>query len=346
MVTLPGLGALPDEPLAVTVGVFDGVHRGHSLVLAATVAAGVAHRAAPTVITFEPHPDAVIRGAPPCLLTDPAERIERIAAAGVRCVVLQPFDGELASWPAERFVAAIAHGGRLRALVMSPESAFGRDRGGTIEAMRELGSAGGFEVVEVAPLAVGGERVSSSTIRRAVESGRLSVVRRLLGRPYAVVGTIVAGDRRGRTLGYPTANFSFAEPVALPPDGVYAVRITWGGTAVLGPTDRADGVASLGIRPTFGAGARVLEVHLFDFDGDLYGQRMRVEFVRRQRGERRFRDAQELIAQMDRDAARARTLLATPSRSSDRARAGSPSRVLSGDRSEPRGRSGSPSYRR
>ena len=118
------------------------------------------------------------------------------------------------------------------------------------------------------------------------------------------------GDQRGRTLGFPTANFAFDAPVCLPPDGIYAVTVSWGGDRSLSPAHRAGGVASLGVRPTFGVGARILEVHLFDFDGDLYGQRLRVEFVRRQRGEKRFRDAASLVRQMDLDAARARALLA------------------------------------
>lgn len=168
--------------------------------------------------------------------------------------------------------------------------------------------------MEVAQLGSGDARVSSSRIRELVEEGLLAKAARLLGRRYAVVGTVVHGDRRGRTLGYPTANFAFDAPVCLPPDGIYAVRISWGGRSLLRPNHRANGVASLGVRPTFGVGARVLEVHLFDFDGDLYGRRMRVEFVRRQRGERRFHDAAALVRQMDRDAARARRVLASAPR--------------------------------
>ena len=139
--------------------------------------------------------------------------------------------------------------------------------------------------------------------------GRLATARTLLGRRFAVVGTVVHGDGRGRELGYPTANLAFDQPVALPPDGIYAVRASWDGADPLHPRHRADGVASLGVRPTFGERTRLLEAHLFDVSPDLYGRRLRVEFVRRQRGERRFASAAALVTQMDLDAARARRIL-------------------------------------
>src|SRR5262249_21373081 len=146
----------------------------------------------------------------------------------------------------------------------------------------------GFDVVHVSALPAADRRISSGWLRELVGNGQLSTVRRLLGRPYAVTGTVVKGDGRGRDLGFPTANLAFGKPVALPPNGIYAVRVGWGGRDPLRPDRRADAVASLGVRPTFGGGERLLEVHLFDFDGDLYGQQLRVEFVRRQRGERKF----------------------------------------------------------
>ncbi len=144
-----------------------------------------------------------------------------------------------------------------------------------------------------------------------VNHGRLSDARRLLGRTYSVTGRVVAGDRRGRDLGFPTANLEFASPVALPPDGVYAVRVRWGGADPENPAHQADGVASLGVRPTFGGGARLLEAYLFDFEGDLYDEQLRVEFVRRLRGEKKFGSAEALIAQMNRDAERAKRVLAS-----------------------------------
>ena len=172
-------------------------------------------------------------------------------------------------------------------MVLTDESAFGRDRAAGLAAVRELAASFGFEVIEVPRLASGGTVVSSTTLRTLLQEGRLSQVQRLLGRRYAVVGTVVKGDQRGRALGFPTANLHFERAVALPRDGVYAVRVAWDADASPSIRQRRPGVASLGVRPTFGqGGARILEVYLFDFDGDLYGHRVRVEFVRRLRGEK------------------------------------------------------------
>ncbi len=175
--------------------------------------------------------------------------------------------------------------------------------------MQALGAQEGFDVVQVGHHHSQGVAISSSRIRAAIEAGRLAEAARLLGHRYAVTGTVVHGDARGRALGFPTANLAFEAPVALPPDGIYAVRVSWGGDP-LQPDRRADGVASLGVRPTFGHGSRVLEVFLLDFDEDLYDARLRVEFVRRQRGERRFASIEELVDQMQRDVTRARAVLA------------------------------------
>ena len=296
---------------ATILGIFDGMHRGHEQALARLVEVAAAEHAEPTVITFAPHPDLVFRGSAPSLLCDPAERMLRISAAGIANMVVQPFDREFAAQTAAEFLQRLGRGRRLAGLVMSLESSFGRGREGTIQHMRELAPAFDLRVEEVPSLCLGGERISSSRIRATLEQGRLGDVRRMLGRPYAVIGEVVHGDRRGRTLGYPTANLAFSEPVALPPNGIYATRVAWGGSDPLAPRHRRDGVASLGVRPMFGGGVRLLEAHLFDFDGDLYGKRLRVEFVRRQRGERRFASVPALIAQMGRDAERAREILAS-----------------------------------
>ncbi len=305
-----GLETLPvGLRLAVTIGVFDGVHRGHLAVLKALMHAARAARATPVVVTFEPHPEQVLRGTVPPLLCDAEERAARLASAGVAHLVVQPFDRAFAALSAEAFVERLRAGRDLAALVMTPESAFGRGRAGTPATMAALGAVRGFRVVEIASLRSGGALISSGRIRSLLAEGRLAAAARLLGRLPAVTGEVVRGDGRGHQLGYPTANLAFDAPVALPRDGIYAVHVGWGGPHHLAPLRQADGVASLGVRPTFGVGARVLEVHLFDFDEDLYGQRLRVEFVRRQRGERRFGDALSLVAQMDRDAARARRVL-------------------------------------
>lgn len=294
----------------LAIGMFDGVHRGHRRVLAALTAAAQKRAAEPVVLTFDPHPAEVLRGTPPPLLCDPSERLSLLGRLGVATVIVQRFDREFADQPPEAFLERVSRRREMAGLVVTAESAFGRDRAGGLPAIRALASTFGYDVVEVPRLAHDGITVSSTRVRGLLAAGLLSQVRRELGRPYAVIGDVTRGEQRGRELGYPTANLAFSRPVALPPNGIYAVRGSWGGTDPLGPRERRDGVASLGVRPTFGAdGARVLEVNLFEFGGDLYGSRLRVEFVRRLRDERRFASAEALVRQMDRDAERARVVL-------------------------------------
>ncbi|MFI5261312.1 MAG: riboflavin biosynthesis protein RibF [Candidatus Limnocylindrales bacterium] len=301
-------------PVVVTIGAFDGLHRGHQQVLAALVDEARRRAVLATVITFEPHPDAVLTGRRPLRLCDPEERLTRFAAMGIDLLVRHRFDASVAAMSADDFVTAIVAAGPLAALLMTAGSAFGRARGGTLTTLAPIARQLGFDLLEVPQLSLEGDRVSDSRVRALLESGRLRAAGDLLGRRPAVIGTVVHGDGRGRDLGFPTANLAFAEPVALPPNGVYAVRASWGGRDPLRPAHRADGVASLGVRPTFGVGARLLEAHLFDVSPDLYDQRLRVEFVRRQRGERRFASVAALVAQMGRDATRARTILRSTAR--------------------------------
>ena len=299
----------PDLRIVATIGAFDGIHRGHVAIIGRLVAEAHRRRASSVVVTFDPHPAAVLRGTPPALLCDPTERDARLAELGVEHLVVEPFDAALAAQTAETFVGRIHLGRRLAALLMTQASAFGRARGGTLATMRTLGAVEGFDVVEVSLRQGRGAIVSSSRIRSAIAAGRLAEAARLLGRRHAVSGTVVHGDGRGRALGFPTANLAFTASVALPPDGIYAVRVSWNGLAMR-PGRRAQGVASLGVRPTFGVGERVLEVFLLDIDEDLYGIRLRVEFVRRQRGERRFASVDALVDQMRRDVLRGRSVLA------------------------------------
>ncbi|MGI8929207.1 MAG: bifunctional riboflavin kinase/FAD synthetase [Candidatus Limnocylindrales bacterium] len=312
MRVLRSIEELPaDMRFALTIGMFDGVHRGHQRAIATLVRTARRARAEAVVLTFDPHPAQVLRGSAPPLLSAPAERIGRLARLGVDTTVVQRFDAAFADQTPDAFLQRICARRRLVALVMTGESAFGRDRAGVLDRIRQLAGEMSFRAVEVARLTADGGTISSTRLRRKLADGRLAEVRRLLGRRYAVIGRVVAGERRGRTLGYPTANLAFDAPVALPPDGVYAVRVTWGGSDPLEPTRAADGVASLGVRPTFGGGERLLEVHLFDVDDDLYSQDVRVEFVRRLRGEKNFSSADALVDQMDRDAARAKSVLAS-----------------------------------
>ncbi|MGH2406968.1 MAG: riboflavin biosynthesis protein RibF [Candidatus Limnocylindrales bacterium] len=305
-----GLNGLPAGlRFAATLGIFDGVHRGHLALLRRLVELAEGDGVEPVVVTFEPHPDAVLLGAPPPLLSDPLETEARLASIGIAHLVLQRFDAVFAGLSATTFVEMLAAERHLVALVMTPESAFGHGRQGTVPFVRQLGRQMAFRVEEVEPLRLGGAVIGSTRIRAELGAGHLAKAARLLGRRAAVTGTVVRGDGRGRQLGFPTANLAFGAPVALPPDGIYAAQVGWGGHDPLRPRRHAGGVVSLGVRPTFGGGARVLEVYLLDVDEDLYGQRLRVEFVRRQRGERRFATAAALIKQMGRDAARARVIL-------------------------------------
>lgn len=306
-----GVDALPAGlRFVATLGVFDGVHRGHRLVIDETCRAAAQVGAESVAITFDPHPEEVLRGVAPALACDTAEKLARIGAEGIAYVVVQRFDRAFSEQSAKEFVDRLRAGRDLAGLVMSSESAFGHDRAGTVATLRQLAADEGWQLDEVPTLQRAGGRVSSGRIRELVEAGRLAAAGDLLGRRYAVRGEVVHGDARGRDLGFPTANLAFPAEVALPPNGVYAVHVSWGGNNPLTPSHTADGVASLGVRPTFGGGGRrLLEVHLLDFDGDLYGQTMRVEFVRRQRGEKRFPSAAALVEQMKRDKARARAIL-------------------------------------
>jgi riboflavin kinase/FMN adenylyltransferase len=311
MKRLKSIDALPSGlQFVLAIGVFDGVHRGHRQVMAALRRAATLHEAKSVVLTFDPHPAQILRGSTPPRLCDLDERLELLAAQGVDVAVVQPFTHAFADQAPAAFLERLSRGRQLKALVMTAESAFGRDRTGGLAEIRRLGPELGFAVIEVDRLANHGQTVSSTGLRNLLTEGKLAAVRKLLGRDYAVVGEVVRGDRRGRALGYPTANLEFAGPVALPSDGIYAVRVGWGGRDLLNPQHNVDGVASLGVRPTFeDAGARRLEVHLFDVDHNLYGKRLRVEFVRRLRGEKRFASAAALVRQMDRAAARARAVL-------------------------------------
>lgn len=323
MDTLVGLAEL-DRARArvVSIGVFDGLHRGHRAVLEWLVREARREGALATAVTFDPHPDAVLRGAPPPRLSDPEQLVEGMAALGVDEFVVQPFDETFSRLEPEPFLRLLGAGEGLRAFLMTPEAAFGHRRRGDAASVAEVGERLGFRLVLVTPLLVGGRPVSSSRIRDAIGAGRLAEARHLLGRSPSVTGRVVKGAGRGRDLGFPTANLAFDEPVALPPDGIYAVRVTWRLSA--GDAWRSGaGVASLGVRPTFGPGERVLEVHLFEVKDPLYGATMRVFFERRQRGERRFGTAAALVRQMSRDAARARQILEGPPRHEARGRRGS-----------------------
>ena len=298
------LPALPGGS-TVTVGSFDGVHLGHQAVLREIARRADAAGRASVLVTFEPHPLEVVnpQAAPPLLTTGP-ERREILAQTPLDYVLFLRFDRRLAGYSPEQFVRQMLLGRcGMRELVIGHDHGFGRGRSGDVETLRRLGAEDGFEVDVVAAVDVGEQHVSSSRIRRAIAGGDLDTAARMLGRPYSVSGEVGQGERRGRLLGVPTINLADVPPQKLlPPDGVYAVHVEWRG-------GRADGMMNQGPRPTFADGRRVLEAHLFGFDGDLYGQWVRIEWVARLRDVERFASVEQLQQQVERDRSRALAVL-------------------------------------
>ncbi len=292
-------------PVVLSIGVFDGIHLGHQAVLRRAIEDAARLGGAPVALTFEPHPLRVLRpDRAPRLLTSSAHKARLIEAEGFPYLLIVPFDAEFAAQPPEIFVRRLAEAARpLRQICVGENWAFGAQRAGNVASLRQLGAERGFDVAEVAAVQVDGVTVSSTRIREAVERGDLAAARKFLGRDYTILGTVEAGAQLGRTIGFPTANLR-AHNEQFPPDGVYAVRVGLDG-------ERRNGVANIGFRPTVvpGASERKLEVHLFDFEGDLYGRDLDVDFIRFLRGEQKFAGIGALREQIARDAAAARELL-------------------------------------
>lgn len=301
------LPAVPRAGSVVSIGVFDGVHLGHQAILAANLAHAARLGARSTVVTFDTHPKGTLLGRAPRTLTGLEHRLELFRRAGVEHTLVLTFDAGLRERSAEDFTRRTLLGDLgARAFVLGFDSKFGRDRRGTPELLRGMG----LDVEVVEKVEIGGRAVSSTAIREAVELGDLPGAARMLGRPVSVLGTVVAGTRRGRDLGFPTANLDLHHELH-PPPGVYAGRATLLGGGQ-GASD-LPAVANIGFRPTL-AGQRseepTLEVHLLDFEGDLYGRDLEFAFLAALRGEARFAGPRELAEQIGRDVAEARALLA------------------------------------
>ena len=293
----------------LTVGTFDGVHRGHQRVLESIAARGREHGLSSVVVTFDPHPlEIVRREAAPPLLTVPAEKLEVIAESGINYLAIVPFTKKLQRYDAAAFVDQILRQRfHVKHLVIGHDHGFGRGRAGDVEVLRRLGETRGF-TVEVIPAVDGldGVPVSSTRIRQAVAAGELERAATLLGRPYSISGRVQSGDRRGRLLGFPTINLGAPSPrKLLPPAGVYAVRAQ----THLG---QFGGMMNLGARPTFGDESVAIEVHLFDADGDFYDRPVRIDVLTRLRDTRKFDGADALIAQLREDEKQARRALTQP----------------------------------
>ena len=289
----------------VTVGTFDGVHRGHWEVLREINRRAHATGGRSILVTFHPHPLRIVRPehAPP-LLTTIAEKRAILAESGLEYVVFVPFTRVLQNYPARRFVEEILLGRiGMDELVIGYDHGFGRDREGSVDTLREIGREIGFAVDVVEAVQVGPEPVSSSRIRRLVGEGDVAAAAPLLGRPYSVEGRVVRGERKGRELGFPTANLSVGDAEKMmPKEGIYAAY-GW----VRG--QRLPGLVHLGPRPTFAGFAPSLELYLLDWSGDLYGERVRVEFIERIREVRPFLTADALVDAMREDERRGRAIL-------------------------------------
>jgi riboflavin kinase/FMN adenylyltransferase len=307
--TLVGFEALapPASGTSVTIGTFDGVHIGHRALIGRAVAEARRHGLRAAVVTWDRHPNETLRPerVPP-LLTTARRKAELIEEAGADVLVILPFDTELSQWEPRRFAADVLKRGLAARRVFVGEGwRFGRGAVGDPALLRELGNELGFTAEAVRLAHVGGAAVSSTRVRLAVASGDMEVAGDLLGRPFDLEGVVVHGDDRGAKLGFPTANVAIDAKLARPPLGVYAARArastTWFKAAV-----------NVGVNPTFGGDASIipprLEAYLIDFDGDLYGAPLRIEFLKRLRDEMAFDSAEGLVAQIAKDVEAAKAL--------------------------------------
>ena len=293
-------------PLFLAIGVFDGVHRGHQAVISTSARHAESENGTPVVVTFDPHPMKVLRPQDaPHLLTATPHKIALIRDLGVRHLLVIKFDKTFAATAPEDFVhQLLAHSKPLREICVGHEWSFGKDRRGNLDLLKNLGERFHFDVVGIPPVKADGTVVSSTAIRQAVEKGDFATAAEMLGREYTILGTVKGGDKLGKKLGYPTANLS-AHSEQFPPNGVYLAEARIGGAL-------HRGVINLGFRPTVSSGKseRVLEIHLLDFDRDIYGQDVEVRFVRYLRPERKFDTLDALVRQIDLDVQQARELCA------------------------------------
>ncbi|WP_299209243.1 bifunctional riboflavin kinase/FAD synthetase [Thermocrinis sp.] len=283
-----------EEEHAITVGVFDGVHLGHQYLLKKLIESAQRRGLKSCVLSFYPHPSKVLSpGQQPCELTDPLERAERILRLGIDRVVFINFDREFSRIRAEDFLKHVLFERlRCRYLLVGYDWRFGYRREGEVELAKEMGQRLGFEVETAEPFYKNGHIISSTYIRRLLHSGRLEEASEYLGENYWVKRKVVRGSGRGSSLGYPTANLGPSENLCLK-EGVYAVRVN----------EQFLGVANYGFRPTFDGKTKVLEVHILDFEGNLRGERLKVEFLGFLREEKKFSSKDELIKQIERDIA-------------------------------------------
>lgn len=286
------------QPLHLALGVFDGVHVGHQAVIQMAVEGAKKEGGLCGVLTFEPHPIRVLapERAPRRILASIEHKVELLKHLGVQVVCIQHFDKQFAARNADDFIAdLVRYSGRLKRVAVGEDWVFGYGRSGNIHRLREWGEEYDFTVDAAAPVMVDGERVSSTRIRQAIRDGNLNAAHDMLGRQYTVVGTVIEGRKLARQLGFPTANVA-AHNEQLPPDGVWALKVDIDGK-------RYDAIGNLGRRPTveMEGARRLLEVHIFDFDGDLYDKIVEAEFLEFIRPEKKFELIDELKTQIEED---------------------------------------------
>jgi riboflavin kinase / FMN adenylyltransferase len=291
-------------PLFLAIGVFDGVHRGHQAVISTSADHAAASNGTPVVVTFDPHPEKVLRPqAAPHLLSATEHKIALIRTLGVEHLLIITFDKQFAATEPEDFVQKLViHSKPLHEICVGHEWSFGKNRRGNLDLLKKLGAKSNFDVVGIPPVKINGAVVSSTAIRQAIEKGDLAKAAEMLGREYTILGTVTRGDNLGKKIGFPTANLS-AHSEQFPPNGVYVAEARIDG-------ELYRGVINLGIRPTVSSGKseRVLEIHLFDFNRDIYGHDVEVRFLKFLRPEKKFQDLDTLVQQIRQDVEQARQL--------------------------------------
>lgn len=293
----------PQKETLFTIGVFDGIHLGHQRLLAHLRDEARKKNWLSGVVTFKSNPKAVLSSENKLLwLSDLETRISLLRGLGIDVIVVLPFTPELSRFTAQRFVQLLKAHLKMRGLIIGPDFALGRDREGDAEKLRLLGREMGFSVEVIPPVVLDGRVVSSSAIRQALAHGDMKKSEKLFGRLFSLNGQVVSGGRRGRDLGFPTANLELKPEQALPSDGVYA-------TIAHVDHELMPSVTNIGVRPTFGGGKRLVETYLIDYEGDLLGQRLTIDLADKLRDEKRFDTVEELKSQMGRDVEQARQIL-------------------------------------
>ncbi|MDE2686115.1 MAG: bifunctional riboflavin kinase/FAD synthetase [Chloroflexota bacterium] len=292
-----------DRNSVLTIGVFDGVHLGHQSLITKVIAEARAQNASAGVLTFRSHPDSVLNpNFQPQYITSIEERIRLIEKLGADFVVPVSFDEEVARLRARKFAELLRGKLRMHGLVVGPDFAMGYKREGNVDTLTKIGAELGFSVSAVDLLSEGGTAVRSTNIRRALVDGRVADAAKNLGRNFAIIGSVVPGEQRGRILGFPTANIEVRPHMAIPGNGIYATRAFVNGERYMAAT-------SIGTRPTFDGKGRTIEAYLLGFDSNLYNMELRLEFVQRLRDELKFDSVDALLEQMELDVEQTRTLL-------------------------------------